>query len=89
MVTLGMDGETLYRESIAPSGLWSDGDSTVYARFPVTSGSHRIFIGMNDSGGATEGALEFDYQLDTVLELEPGRSIVVEFDDNRRAFVLR
>jgi hypothetical protein len=44
---------------------------------------------MNDSGGATEGALEFDYQLDTVLELEPGRSIVVEFDDNRRAFVLR
>lgn len=88
-VRLGLNGETIYTETVAPSGLWEDGDSTVYARFPVSAGSHRIVIGMNDSGGNAAEADGFDYQLDTIIDLEPGRSIVVEFDDQNQEFVLR
>lgn len=75
----------LYREVLRPSGIWSDGESTVYARFPLASGRHHLFIGMNDSG-RSEG---FDYALDTQLELAPEQHVVVEFDSGHGVFSLR
>jgi hypothetical protein len=79
------DGETLYQESLKPSGVWSDGESTVYGRFPLKQGSRRLYIGMNDSGGAAEP----DYELETTLVLERGQHVVVEFDHGLRTFQFR
>jgi len=83
-VDFRIDGKSLYQASLPPSGIWSDGESTVYARFPVSSGEHQLFVGMSDSG-KKEG---FEYQLQTRIELQPEQHVVVEFDNQRQAFVL-
>jgi hypothetical protein len=75
----------LYRETLSPSGVWNDGESTVYARFPLNAGRHRLFIGMNDSG-RSEG---FDYTLDAEVELRPEQHVVVEFDSDHGVFSFR
>ncbi|HLF30032.1 MAG TPA: hypothetical protein VI566_03275, partial [Xanthomonadales bacterium] len=80
-----LDGEILYQASLPPSGVWEDGESTVYARFPVSSGDHQLFIGMNDSGRETG----FDYQHQAVISLAPEQNVVVEFDHERQTFVVR
>jgi ferredoxin/coenzyme F420-reducing hydrogenase delta subunit len=84
-VTFMLDGETLYEVSKQPSGIWNDGESTIYARMPVTSGTHRLFIGMTDSGSQSG----FDYQSSSEVDLVPGQHLVVEFDDTNQAFVFQ
>jgi hypothetical protein len=79
-----VDGQSLYHATEQPSGLWNDGESTFYARFPVSGGQHRLFIGMRDSGRETG----FDYELETGVTLVPEQHLVIEFDSERRAFVL-
>jgi len=85
VVTFLLDGTSLYHKSLPPSGIWNDGESTVYARFPVRAGQHRLFIGMNDSG--TDAA--YDFQLEAPITLAPAQHVVVEFDHERQAFVFR
>ena len=84
-VELSVDGEVVYRATHAPSGLWDDGESTVYARLPVAAGLRRLQVGMRDSGRAAG----FDHALDTEVEIDESRNLVVEFDAERRAFVVR
>ncbi len=84
-VEFRVDGTSLYQASLPPSGIWSDGESTVYARFPVTAGKHVLFVGMNDSGTDTG----FDYQLEANVKLVPQQHVVVEFDHDRQVFVFR
>ena len=85
VVDFRVDGKSVYRESLPPSGIWSDGESTVYARIPVGAGAHRLFIGMNDSGAGTG----FDYEHEAGVDLVPEQHMVVEFDNERQAFVFR
>jgi ferredoxin/coenzyme F420-reducing hydrogenase delta subunit len=80
-----VDGRTLYQTLEQPSGIWKDGESTVYARLPVDAGEHRLFIGMSDSGDAQK----FDYQQAAVLKLVPQQNVVVEFDGEKQLFVFR
>ena len=47
-VMFSADGEILYQQSLAPSGFWKDGKSTVYYRVELAAGSHQLFIGMSD-----------------------------------------
>jgi hypothetical protein len=68
-----------------PTGLSSDGKSTVYRRLPVSSGEHLLSIGMVDSG-RTEG---FDYQLEARVSLDPQQHVVVEFDHDLQTFLIR
>jgi len=80
-----VDDITLYQAELEPSGIWKDGESTVYARFPVDSGPHELFIGMTDSG-RDEG---FDYEHTGMITLAPEQNVVVEFDADRKVFVVR
>jgi len=57
----------------------------VYARFPVTAGKRRLFIGMNDSGTGAG----FDYRLEATMDLSAEQHVVVEFDNERQVFVFR
>lgn len=81
-VELRFDGQILYQETAAPTGIWSDGKSNMYRRVIVEAGKHELFIGMNDSGG--EGG--FDYQATHVIDITPGRSVAIQFDELERQF---
>ncbi|HMB60900.1 MAG TPA: 4Fe-4S binding protein, partial [Xanthomonadales bacterium] len=84
-VEFRVDGETVYQQVRPPSGVWNDGESTVYARIPVYAGTHHLFIGLNDSGTDNK----FDYELAAEVELKPEQHVVVEFDSDARQFIFR
>jgi len=78
-------GDTaLYRATLFPSGIWSDGKASVYRRVEVQAGAHELFVGMNDSG--TE---DFDYSSSVSVNLEPGRNLVIQFDEEIQQFLIR
>ena len=83
-VELRIDGKVLYNEVLPPSGIWNDGESNAYARFPISSGPHHVFIGMNDSGGGPE----FDFRMDSRISVLPEQHIVVEFDSDHGTFTI-
>ncbi len=82
-VELALDGEVVFAKEAAPAGLAGDGSSTIYARFPVPTGAHRVTARMRDSRGG-EG---FDYETSQDVTLEPRQIVVVGFDSNAGQFV--
>ena len=75
----------LYGETLAPSGIWADGKSSIYKRVEVQSGSHELFVGMNDSGDPGG----FNFEKSATLELSPGRNLVIRFDEQSQQFLIR
>jgi len=84
-VTFSADDKILYQESLAPSGVWKDGKSTVYYRMEIPAGSHDLFIGMSDSG-REQG---YDFTGETEFTLAEGQHVVVEFDHLTQSFIFR
>ena len=83
-VELRSADSVLYAETLLPSGIWSDGKSSVYRRIEVPAGQHDLFAGMNDSGGG-----DFDYTKIESVALTPGRNLVIQFDEELRQFLIR
>jgi hypothetical protein len=75
LIELRLDDETLYRASVAPSGLAGDGASSVYERFVVRPGRYRVTAHLRDSR-RVEG---FDYELAEEVEFGPGQHLVIDF----------
>jgi len=75
----------LFQDTLLPSGIWSDGKANIYHRIVVQSGTHEIFVGMNDSGGAAG----FDYETVRRVEIGPGRNVVIRFDADAQQFSIR
>lgn len=75
LVEFELDGETLYRASLAPSGIAGDGASSVHERFVVAPGRYRVTVRLRDSR-RQDG---FDYQMEEDIELVPGQHLVVDF----------
>jgi len=84
-VVFQVDDAIVYRHTSPPSGIWNDGESTIYARFPISQGEHVLHIGMIDSGRERG----FDYELERRLVLRAEQHVVVEFDGDRKVFVIR
>lgn len=84
-VEFRIDGDVSYQASLPPSGIWNDGESTVYKRLTVSAGEHRFFVGMRDSG-SSEG---FDYEHEQELVLKASQHVVVEFDALNSSFIFR
>jgi hypothetical protein len=84
LVELRLDDETLYRASLAPSGLAGDGASSVYRRFVVAPGHYRLSAGLRDSR-REQG---FDHEMAEDIELLPGQHLVVDFRANTGGFRL-
>ena len=78
-VEIDLDGTPAYRHVAMPSGLSKDGASTVYHRFPVQAGEHRLAIRLNDDARATG----FNYRREELVDLKPGKVLVIDF--NREA----
>jgi hypothetical protein len=82
-VELDIDGVPLYRGRHDPAGLWNDGPSTVYARFEVPAGTHRLEARLREDG-ASEG---FNFHSGRTVTLEPGQNFVIDFRANEGGFV--
>ncbi len=75
LIELELDGETLYRDNLPPSGLAGDGASTAYKKFPVVAGTHRLVARLRDSR-RTDG---FDYEQAADITLHPQQNFVLDF----------
>lgn len=83
-VELRSGAEILYQATLLPSGIWADGKASIYQRIEVAAGTHTLFVGMNDSGGAG-----FDYEKSSTIELAPRRNLLVQFDDQASEILIR
>ena len=84
-VELRSGSDVLYRETISPSGIWADGKANIYQRIEVQAGTHELFVGLNESGGVPE----FDYETSEVVDLLPGRNLIIQFDEDAQQFLIR
>ena len=70
---------------VPPAGLSKDGPSTVYARFPVPAGEHRLTVKLNDSVRMPD----FNFTRDEQVRLSPGQIVVVDFNAEKGGIVIR
>jgi len=84
-IEIDVDGELLLAESLAPSGLAGDGQSTAYHRFAVAPGPHRIVTRLRDTGRETG----FDYTAERDVVLAPRQNFVVDFQSTLGGFQFR
>lgn len=81
-VELRSGGDVLFEITAAPTGLWSDGKSIIYRRLIVHAGEHELFVGMSN-GGEND---EFDYTINRVIDIVPGRNVSIRFDELEQQF---
>jgi len=70
-----IDEQLVYSEELPPSGLASDGTSTVYAKFPVDAGQHQLLVRLRDSRRVTG----FDHEKSAIITLQPQQNFVIDF----------
>jgi len=75
LIELDLDGKTIYRDKLPPSGLAGDGASTAYKKFSVSAGEHHIVVRLRDSRD-TDG---FDYEKAAEINLSPQQNFVIDF----------
>ena len=75
VVELEIDGERVYRAELPPSGLADDGPSSVYERFEVSAGHHRIRVRLRD----TVRESGFDHEGTAAIHLSARQSFVIDF----------
>ena len=83
IVELELDGKQLLHRELAASGLSHDRASSIYQKFAVPPGRHRITARLRDSA-RTEG---FDYTGSTEVELKPRQNFVVDFHAEAGGFI--
>lgn len=83
-IEVDVDGVLRYAATAKPSGLSKDGASSVYHRFALPAGSHRITVRLKDSAGG--GA--FDYQRESQVVLKPAQILVIDFDSEKGGIAL-
>ena len=74
-VELEIDGERVYHAALPPSGLAGDGPSSVYERFELPAGRHRIRVRLRD----TVRERGFDYERAADVRLAARQSFVIDF----------
>ncbi len=82
-VELVLDGRTLFRDTLPPTGWSDDGPSRVYERFAVSPGRHHLAVRMRDSD-RTAG---FDYEHAEEVVLHPGENLAIDFRADAGRFV--
>jgi hypothetical protein len=72
---LDVDGRRVLTIEAPPSGIWGDGPASIYERFNIEPGPHRVTARLRDTA-RTEG---WDYTKTEDIVLEPGRYFTVTF----------
>lgn len=84
-VEFDLDGQTIYRASLPPSGISGDGPARVYQRFVVPVGPHALALRMRDTP-RSEG---FDYVKSSEVVLASDANLVIDFSADAQGFVIR
>ena len=84
LVEIELDGRLVLRRVLAPSGLQRDGNATVYQRFAVPAGRHRVAARMRDRAHG-----DFNYVREATLDLKPGAALVIDFSAEQGGFLFR
>lgn len=74
-----LDGAPLYRGQLKPTGLSGDGISTIYRRFELPVGEHKLAVRMNDN--LREPG--FKYHKEEVITLRSAQVMVIDFNPDR------
>ena len=82
---LDVDGQPALRLVAAPSGLWEDGPASIYERFDLEPGPHRVAARLRDTARA-DG---WDYTHVEDVVLEPGRYLTITFRAETGGFDIR
>jgi hypothetical protein len=80
-----VDGQTLFSQSLPPTGLSHDGASRVYRSFVVAPGRHRLVLHLRD----TPRDSGFDYSRTADVELAPQQNFVIDFRPEGDGFIFR
>ena len=84
-IELDVDDVTVLSMDAAPSGVWEDGPASVYERFTIAAGPHRVAVRMRDSA-RTDG---WDYAFEDDVDLQPGRYFTITFKAETGGFRFR
>ena len=84
-VELEINGELLRSIEASPSGLWGDGQASVYERIEFEPGEHSLTVRMRDSRRETG----WDYTHTEQVTLRPGRYLTIRFEAATGRFVVR
>lgn len=82
-VEIEIDGKMVISEMLPPTGLNDDGPARIYRKITIPPGRHRVVARLRDSDRA-EG---FDYVRDSVIDVEAGHNIVVDFKADLGGFL--
>ncbi|MBK8907054.1 MAG: hypothetical protein IPM60_03880 [Rhodospirillales bacterium] len=81
-VELEADGETIYIDTVEPTGLSNDGPSRAYERFVLPPGRHMIVAKLRD----TDRQEGYDYITEKEVTLTAGQSLAIDFDGGHGGF---
>jgi hypothetical protein len=82
---LDIDGELAMRVEALPSGMWKDGNSSVYERLDLVPGEHRITARLRDTA-RTDG---WDYSYEEDVIFTAGRYRTITFKPEKGGFNIR
>ena len=80
-----LDGQPILQTVMHPTGLYKDGVSTIYKRFEVKAGSHRLAVRMNDNL-VKPG---FNFVKEEQISLKPHQVVVIDFNPDQGGLFFR
>lgn len=83
LLELSMDDKLLFRGKLPPSGIQRDGFASIYHRYPMSSGKHRLVARMKDH----EKLTEYNYVKQMDINLAPAQVFVIDFDEKAGGFI--
>ena len=85
ILEMDIDDAPSLRIVAEPSGLWGDGPASIYERFAVQPGRHRVSVRLRDTARETG----WDYEASQDVILQPGRYFTVTFKPETGGFNFR
>ncbi len=82
---LELDGRTIYRAELPPTGLARDGASSVYRRFPVDAGRHVLRARLKDDVRLDD----FNHERAAEIALSAVQVFVVDFNLHAGGFIFK
>lgn len=83
-IEMDIDGVTVYAADVAPTGLAGSGPSRVYERFELPGGQRDVTLRLQDDPSQSG----FDYEAGFDIDLAPGQSIAIDFDEGSGGFYI-